>query len=99
MDNQEGIQLSSGEIATICNIRDPVGAAMIASRVFSVKTELHWRKLKWTKVRGVLRDAFTEWQTLPDGVQTDNELGRERHRPRSASLSARSAGATHPAVP
>ena len=75
LDSQEGIRLSNGEIATICNIRDPVGAAMIASRAFSVKTKLHWRKLTWTEVRGVLRDAFTEWQTLPDGVQTDNELG------------------------
>jgi hypothetical protein len=75
LDSQEGIRLNNGEIATICNIRDPVGAAMIASQAFSVKTELHWRKLEWTEVRGVLREAFTEWQTLPDGVQTDNELG------------------------
>lgn len=75
LDNQEGIQLRSGEIATICNIRDPVGAAMIASRAFSVKTACHWRKLQWTEVRGVLRAAFTEWHTLPNGVQTDNELG------------------------
>ncbi len=48
---------------------------MIASRAFSVKTERHWRKLTWTEVRDVLRGAFTEWQTLPDSVQTDNELG------------------------
>ena len=75
LDNQEGIQLRNGEIATICNIRDPVGAAMIASRAFSVKTPRHWRKLHWTQIRAVLRAAFTEWQTLPDNVQTDNELG------------------------
>lgn len=50
-------------------------AAVIASRAFSVKTKHHWRKLKWTEVRGVLREAFIEWQTLPDGVQTGNELG------------------------
>jgi len=74
LDSQEGIPLGNGDIATICNIRDPVGAAMIASRAFSVKTKHHWRKLAWTEVRGVLRDAFTEWQTLPDEVQTDNEL-------------------------
>jgi len=74
LDNQEGIYLNNGQIATICNIRDPVGAAMLASRAFSVKTEKHWRKLTWTEVRGVLRDAFTEWRTLPDGLQTDNEL-------------------------
>jgi hypothetical protein len=75
LDSQENIVLDSGEIATICNIRDPVGAAMIASRAFSVKTEKHWRKLAWTEVRTVLREAFTEWSTLPDGVSTDNELG------------------------
>lgn len=75
LDSQEGIQLHDGDIATICNIRDPVGAAMIASQAFSVKTALHWRKLEWGEVRTVLRQAFTEWHTLPDGVQTDNELG------------------------
>ena len=48
---------------------------MIASRAFSVKTERHWRKLEWTEVRDVLRGGFSEWQTLPDSVQTDNELG------------------------
>jgi transposase InsO family protein len=75
LDSQEGIRLHDGEIATVCNIRDPFGAAMIASRAFPVKTELHWRKLEWTEVRGVLRGGFTEWQTLPDSVKTDNELG------------------------
>jgi hypothetical protein len=75
LDSQENMVLDSGEIATICNIRDPVGAAMIASRAFSVKTEKRWRKLAWTEVRTVLREAFTEWGTLPDGVSTDNELG------------------------
>lgn len=74
LDSQEGIQLHDGDIATICNIRDPMGAAMIASQTFSVKTELHWRKLAWGEVRWVLRQAFSEWHTLPDGVQTDNEL-------------------------
>ena len=47
---------------------------MIASQAFAVKTEQHWRKLDWREVRQVLRTAFTEWQTLPDGLQTDNEL-------------------------
>ena len=75
LDNQEGIGLRSGQIATLCNIRDPFGAAMIASRAFAVETKHHWRKLLWTEVRGVLRTAFTEWQTLPDEIRTDNELG------------------------
>lgn len=75
LDNQEGLQLLNGEIATVCNLRDPVGAAMLASQAFSVKTELHWRKLDWTEVRAVLRQAFTEWRTLPGRLLTDNELG------------------------
>jgi transposase InsO family protein len=75
LDNQEGIRLNNGDIATLCNIRDPVGAAMIASQAFSVKTRRHWRKLDWTETRGVLRTGFTEWGTLPDSLLTDNELG------------------------
>jgi hypothetical protein len=75
LDSQEGMHLADGTIATICSIRDPVGAAMIASRAFAVQTTRHWRKLTWTQVRQVLREGFSEWQTLPDAVVTDNELG------------------------
>ena len=75
LDSQEKILLGNGEIASICNIRDPFGAAMIASQAFEVRTQRAHRKLKWTEVRQVLRNAFTEWRTLPDRVQTDNELG------------------------
>ncbi len=75
LDCQEGIRLKDGEVATICNIRDPVGAAIIASRAFAVKTKRHWRKLTLPEVRQVLRTAFAEWRVLPDAVLTDNELG------------------------
>ena len=75
LDSQEGIRLSNQEVATICNIRDPVGGAMIASRAFSVGTERRWRKLEWTEVRDVLRTGFAEWQTVPSELKTDNELG------------------------
>jgi hypothetical protein len=75
VDHQEGHPLRDGSIATVCNIRDPYGAAMIASQAFSVKTKLHWRKLTWEEVRQVLRMGFTEWKTLPDSVLTDNEMG------------------------
>lgn len=75
VDHQEGHRLADGSVATICNIRDPYGAAMIASQAFSVKTKLRWRKLTWEEVRQVLRSGFTEWQTLPDSVLTDNEMG------------------------
>ena len=75
VDHQEGHQLRDGSIATVCNIRDPYGAAMIASQAFSVKTKLRWRKLTWEEVRQVLRIGFTEWKTLPDSILTDNEMG------------------------
>lgn len=75
LDCQEGLLLRNGQRVTICSIRDPLGAAMIASQAFEVTTARHWRKLDWTQFRQVLRGAFTEWQTLPDSVQTDNELG------------------------
>ena len=74
MDIKVGIRLNNGEIASICNIRDPFSAAMIASRAFSVKSSKHWRKLDLEQVRSVLRQAFCEWETLPDAIQTDNEL-------------------------
>lgn len=74
LDNQEKIELRDGEIAVICNVRDPVGAAMISSQAFAAKTAKHWRKLDWTEIRQVLRAGFTEWHTLPDSVLTDNEL-------------------------
>ena len=75
VDHQEGHRLKDGSIATICNIRDPYGAAMIASQAFEVKTEKRWRKLTWEEVRQVLRQGFSEWKTLPDSIQTDNEMG------------------------
>ena len=75
VDHQEGHRLGDGNIVTVCNIRDPYGAAMIASQAFEVKTEKRWRKLTWEEVRQVLRNGFGEWQTLPDSVQTDNEMG------------------------
>ncbi len=74
LDCQENIALADGEIAAVCNVRDPFGAAIVASRAFATKTEKHWRKLDWTEVRAVLRLAFSEWQTLPQRVRTDNEL-------------------------
>src|SRR5438874_444012 len=73
LDCQEAIRLQDGQIATICNIRDPFGAAMIASWAFGVKQGTRWRKVRWTEIRQVLREAFSEWQTLPDTLQTDNE--------------------------
>jgi len=72
LDTQEGITLRDGSWVTVCNIRDPVSAAMIASQAFDVTRPGYWRKLEWTEVRQVLRSAFSEWATLPDGLQTDH---------------------------
>lgn len=74
MDSKEKILLGDGTIATTCTVRDPFGAAIIASRAFAVTTEKHWRKLTWLEIRDVLRLGFQEWHTLPERVQTDNEL-------------------------
>ncbi len=74
VDSQEDICLQDGTIATVCSVRDPVGAAMIASRAFAVQTARHWRKLTWMEIRGVLRQGFRDWSTLPEAVLTDNEL-------------------------
>ncbi len=74
LDSQEGIRLGDGQVATICSVRDEYGAAILGSEAFQVTTAAHWRKLTVAEVRGVLRAAFTAWQTLPQCVQTDNEL-------------------------
>ena len=75
LDAQEGIRLQDHTIATICNIRDPFAAAMIASQAFAVQTVKRWRKLTWQEYRQVVRTAAAMWGTLPDALQTDGELG------------------------
>lgn len=75
VDHQEGIRLDNGEAVTICNIRDPYAAAILMSQAIEVTTEKYWRKVTFEEVRCVLRDAFTQWQTMPQGVRTDNEPG------------------------
>jgi transposase InsO family protein len=75
LDTQEALRLANGERASICTIRDPLGAVIIASQCFVVTTLRGWRKLTFAEVRQVLRAGFAEWGTLPDAVQTDNELG------------------------
>lgn len=74
LDMQEGIALGDGTIATTCTIRDPVGAAILAAQAFDVTTSGHYRKLCWEEIRRVIRSAATRWGTLPDALQTDNEV-------------------------
>ena len=61
VDAQEGIAFGEDQIATILNIRDPVGALMISSRAFETTTEKRWRKLTLEEVKETLRQAFTQW--------------------------------------
>jgi len=65
LDSQEAIRLADGTIATICNIRDPFGAAILASRAFAVTTAKHWRKLSLDEIQAVLRGAFTSGRPYP----------------------------------
>jgi len=53
LHSQEGLRLHNQAVATICNIRDPLGGAMMASRAFSVGAPRRWRSLEWSEVRDV----------------------------------------------
>ncbi len=75
IDHQEKVVLADGTLVTVCNVRDPLGAAMLASYAVPTQTPKRWRKLNTTEVQMVLRQAFQEWHTLPDSILTDNELG------------------------
>jgi transposase-like protein len=74
LDTQEGIHLADGHVASVCTIRDPFGAAILSSRAFDVTSSGRYRKLTWQEVRSVIRSACSEWETLPDAIQTDNEV-------------------------
>lgn len=50
-----------------------MGAAVIAIDAFAVQTKTRWRKLTTDEIRGLCRQGFTHWSTLPDAFQTDNE--------------------------
>ncbi len=73
LDCQEAIPLADGHRASICTLRDPVGAAILASQAFDVTAGARGRRLIWQEVRSVIRSAFARWETLPDSIQTDNE--------------------------
>jgi len=73
LDFQEAILLADGQRASICTIRDPLGAAILASRVLNVTGGERGRRWSWEEARDLLRATFTRWETLPDALQTDNE--------------------------
>jgi transposase-like protein len=72
-DAQEKVPLTSGEVATILNIRDEYSAVIIASRAFVTTTPNGWRKLTLAEVQTTVRAAFAEWGR-PDELQTDHEV-------------------------
>jgi putative transposase len=74
LDCQEAIPLADGHRASICTLRDPVGAAILTSRAFDVSGGPRGRRLTWQELREVIRSAFACWETLPDAIQTDNEV-------------------------
>jgi transposase InsO family protein len=74
LDFQEAIALADDHRASICTLRDPFGAAILASQAFDVTGGERGRRLSWQEVRGVIRSAFARWATLPDALQTDNEV-------------------------
>src|SRR6266545_1822631 len=74
LDMQESIPLADDRVAAICTIRDPLGAAILASQAIDVTNRQRGRKLTWQEVRMVIRTACTRWATLPDAIQTDNEV-------------------------
>ena len=74
LDCQEALPLADDRRASICTLRDPVGAAILSSQAFDVTSGTRGRRLTWEEVRGVIRSAFAQWETLPDAIQTDNEV-------------------------
>src|SRR5436190_734242 len=99
IDHQEKVVLADGTLATVCNVRDPVGAAMLGSYAFSTRTAKRWRKLTTAEVQTMLRRTFQEWHTLPECVLTDNELGMagspQELFPSRLTLWLRGLGVTH----
>ena len=89
LDCQEAIPLADDHRASICSIRDPIGAAILASQAFDVTSGTRGRRLTWEEIRSVIRSAFARWQTLPDVLQTDNEvcLGGQPSDPAPSQLS------------
>ncbi|HJZ45958.1 MAG TPA: helix-turn-helix domain-containing protein [Roseiflexaceae bacterium] len=74
LDCQEAIELADDHRASICSLRDPVGAAILSSQAFDLTSGTRARRLSWQQVRGVIRSTFARWETLPDLIQTDNEV-------------------------
>ena len=73
IDGKEKVKVGEQEVVTILNVRDPVGALIIASRAILTTTPDGWRKVTVSEVQSVLRAAFTEWG-MPLELQTDHAV-------------------------
>ncbi len=73
IDGKERVPIGERDLATILDIRDPVGALMIAAQAILTTTAKGWRKVSLREVQATLRAAFTEWG-LPLEIQTDHEV-------------------------
>jgi len=74
LDCQAALPLADDHRASICTIRDPVGAAILVAQAFDVTSGSRGHRLSWQEMRGVIRSALARWETLPDILQTDNEV-------------------------
>ena len=72
VDGKEKVPVGDKDVVTILEVRDPVGALMIAAQAFVTTTAKGWRKLTLQEVQHTLRRAFEEWG-LPLEIQTDRE--------------------------
>jgi transposase InsO family protein len=72
LDGQERVDLPEIGRVTFLNLRDPVGAVILASRAISTGTPRQWRKVSLPEVQACLRQAFAEWGK-PLEIQTDHE--------------------------
>lgn len=73
IDGKEKVSVGEKEVATLLEIRDPVGALMIAGQAVVTTTAKGWRKLTLAEIQDVLRHAFTDWG-CPLEIQTDHEV-------------------------
>lgn len=72
VDGKEKVPVGDGDVVTILEVRDPVGALMIADEAFVTTTAKAWRKLTLQEVQNSLRQGFEEWG-FPLEIQTDRE--------------------------
>jgi transposase InsO family protein len=75
IDFKVGIALNDGNLVNLHTVRDPVGEACIGAFVFPAgQVGQKAKRPAFEQVRSVLRTCFARWGTLPEEVQTDNEL-------------------------